>query len=74
MVGFGVDVGLAVLVGVAVFVAVGRGVEVLVGAGGANVEQADEKSSNNTIVHDSLESVLLRCICPPWSVAILNSD
>jgi len=71
MVGFGVDVGLGVLVGVAVFVAVGRGVEVLVGEGGANVEQADAKRSTITIVNDSLESVILRCIFPPWDVAVL---
>jgi len=73
LVGFGVDVGLAVLVGVAVFVAVGRGVEVLVGAGGANVEQAEDRRSNNSIVKESLESVFLRCIHPPWSVAVVNS-
>jgi len=41
-----VDVGLAVLVGMVVFVAVGQGVEVLVGAGGANVEQAEDKEQN----------------------------
>jgi len=74
LVGFGVDEGRAVLVGVAVFVAVGRGVEVLVGAGGANVEQADERKSNNNIMNDSLESVFLRCIHPPGNVAVVNSQ
>jgi hypothetical protein len=68
-----VDVGLAVLVGVEVFVAVGWGVEVLVGAGGANVEQAEDRRRNNMIVNDSLESVFLRCIHPPWNVAVMNS-
>ena len=50
-----------------------RGVEVLVGAGGAKVEQAAERRRNNTIVNDSLESVFLRRIHPPWNVAVVNS-
>ena len=62
LVGFGVDVGVAVFVGVVVFVAVGLGVEVLVGTGGANVEQADDKRRINNIMKDRLDRVFLRCI------------
>jgi len=73
MVGLGVDVGLAVLVGVEVFVAVGSGVEVLVGTGGANVEQADDRITNNNMIKESMGSLLLRCIFPPYGGALLNS-
>jgi hypothetical protein len=65
LVGLGVDVGLTVAVGVAVFVAVGWGVEVLVGAGGANVEQEEKSKRITRILTDRIDDVVLRCIYSP---------
>jgi len=63
IVGIGVDVGLAVFVGATVFLALG--VAVLVGTGGAIVEQADEKRSINNRMKDKVDRVFLGCIYPP---------
>jgi hypothetical protein len=65
LVGLGVDVGLSVAVGVAVFVAVGWGVEVFVGAGGANVLQEEMRRSIMRILMIKVSDVVLRCIYPP---------
>jgi hypothetical protein len=65
LVGLGVEVGLSVAVGVAIFVAVGSGVDVLVGTGGADVEQAETRKSITRILMNKGSDVVLRCIYPP---------
>ena len=64
-VGLGVEVDVEVFVGTVVFVDVGLGVEVLVGGGGATVEQAVENKRSQININDGAGRVLLRCIYPP---------